>query len=83
MQEKNPTIRPRDFNGQASALDGASILITGGTGSFGRAMVRCLLEDSTAKRIAIFSRDELKQSEMEQELRAAGHDMKRVRFFLW
>ena len=81
-QPNSVRTQPRDFNGPASALDDASILITGGTGSFGRAMVKRLLEGSKSKRIAVFSRDELKQYEMEQDLREAGHEMKRVRFFL-
>lgn len=54
----------------------SSVLITGGTGSFGRAFVRHLLE-SDARRIAIFSRDELKQLEMKNELKDD-----RLRFFL-
>ncbi|MDP1682593.1 MAG: UDP-N-acetylglucosamine 4,6-dehydratase (inverting) [Burkholderiales bacterium] len=43
------------------------ILITGGTGSFGRQYVRTLLQRYTPKKIIIFSRDELKQYEMQQE----------------
>jgi UDP-N-acetylglucosamine 4,6-dehydratase len=45
-------------------------------------MVRRLLEESMVSRIAILSRDEFKQYQMEQELREAGHDMARLRFFL-
>ena len=45
-----------------------SILITGGTGSFGKQYVRTLLERYQPKRLVIYSRDELKQFEMEQEL---------------
>jgi len=44
-----------------------SILITGGTGSFGRKYVKTLLERYQPKKIIIFSRDELKQFEMQQE----------------
>jgi len=44
-----------------------SILITGGTGSFGHQYVRTLLERYSARRIIIYSRDELKQFEMQQE----------------
>lgn len=44
-----------------------SVLITGGTGSFGKQYVRTLLERYCPKRLVIFSRDELKQFEMEQE----------------
>ena len=49
------------------SLSGSRVLITGGTGSFGHAIVRHLLamEDQTGPaRVAILSRDELKQSEM-------------------
>lgn len=45
-------------------LDDASILITGGTGSLGKALVKFLLEETNALRIVIFSRDELKQYHM-------------------
>jgi UDP-N-acetylglucosamine 4,6-dehydratase len=44
-----------------------SLLITGGTGSFGRQYVRTLLERYRPRRLVIFSRDELKQFEMQQE----------------
>ncbi|ABZ75959.1 polysaccharide biosynthesis protein CapD [Shewanella halifaxensis HAW-EB4] len=44
-----------------------SILITGGTGSFGRMYTRTILERYKPKRLIIFSRDELKQYEMQQE----------------
>ena len=45
-----------------------SILITGGTGSFGKQITRTLLSRFKPKRLAIYSRDELKQFEMQQEL---------------
>jgi UDP-N-acetylglucosamine 4,6-dehydratase/5-epimerase len=48
-------------------LDDASIFLTGGTGSFGRAFVRHVVNTSKPKRLVIFSRDELKQFEMSQE----------------
>jgi len=44
-----------------------TILITGGTGSFGKHYVRTILEQYTPKKVIIFSRDELKQFEMQQE----------------
>jgi UDP-N-acetylglucosamine 4,6-dehydratase len=47
-------------------FDGASILITGGTGSFGKQYVKTLLEHYQPKRLIIYSRDELKQFEMSQ-----------------
>ena len=48
-------------------LDYQSILITGGTGSFGQQCVRTLLERYRPKKIIVYSRDELKQYEMAQE----------------
>ncbi len=48
-------------------LTNKNILITGGTGSFGKQYTRTLLERYSPKRIVIFSRDELKQFEMAQE----------------
>jgi UDP-N-acetylglucosamine 4,6-dehydratase len=51
-------------------LNEKSILITGGTGSFGRQFVRLALERYQPRRLVIFSRDELKQSEMQQEFNA-------------
>lgn len=44
-----------------------SILVTGGTGSFGKQYVRTLLDRYAPRKIIVFSRDELKQFEMEQE----------------
>lgn len=55
-----------------------SILITGGTGSFGREFVRHVLATyPDVKRLVVFSRDELKQYEMEMEMRHPG-----LRFFI-
>jgi UDP-N-acetylglucosamine 4,6-dehydratase len=48
-------------------FNGKSILITGGTGSFGKQYVKTLLARYKPQRIVIFSRDELKQFEMQQE----------------
>ena len=59
-------------------LDGSSILITGGTGSFGKAFLDTLLTQHSPRRIGIFSRDELKQYELKEQW---GKDA-RVRFFL-
>ena len=49
-----------------SVLHGSSILITGGTGSFGKAFVRYALDNLDPRRLVIFSRDELKQFECRQ-----------------
>jgi len=48
-------------------FDNKSILITGGTGSFGNAAVRSILDNSKPERLIVFSRDELKQFEMAQK----------------
>jgi UDP-N-acetylglucosamine 4,6-dehydratase len=58
-------------------FDDKSILITGGTGSFGRQYVRTLLARHKPKKIIVFSRDELKQFEMAQEF-----DAPCMRYFL-
>lgn len=59
-------------------LQNKSILITGGTGSFGKNFLRYILANSQAKRVVVFSRDELKQSQMQAEFK----DDNRVRFFI-
>lgn len=61
-------------------FDDKSILITGGTGSFGRRLVDTLLRHSRARRVIVFSRDEYKQYEMQQSLMPLGLD--RMRFFI-
>jgi UDP-N-acetylglucosamine 4,6-dehydratase len=48
-------------------LDGKSILVTGGTGSFGRAFIKTVLDRYAPSRLIVFSRDELKQYEMQQD----------------
>jgi UDP-N-acetylglucosamine 4,6-dehydratase len=58
-------------------FEGKSILITGGTGSFGKACVRALLERCNPRKIIVYSRDELKQYEMQQEFQSGL-----LRFFL-
>jgi UDP-N-acetylglucosamine 4,6-dehydratase len=60
-----------------SAFEDRSILITGGTGSFGRAFVEFALSELRPRRLAILSRDELKQSEMRK-----GLDDSRLRWFI-
>lgn len=47
-------------------LNGRAILITGGTGSFGKAFVKRIISEWTPSRLVIYSRDELKQFEMSQ-----------------
>ncbi len=54
------------------------VLITGGTGSFGKKLTRILLDEYNPAKIIVFSRDELKQHEM----RAAGFDAPNLRYFI-
>ena len=60
-----------------SFLDGKAVLVTGATGSFGKRFVRTVLEQHKPSRLIVFSRDELKQFEMQQHLRAPN-----LRYFL-
>lgn len=59
-------------------LNGKSVLVTGGTGSFGKKFVRTVLDEYDPERLVIFSRDELKQHEM----RVAGFNDDRLRYFI-
>jgi UDP-N-acetylglucosamine 4,6-dehydratase len=61
-------------------LKGKSILVTGGTGSFGRQFTRTVLERYDVRRLIIFSRDELKQYEMAQEF--PEHKYHAIRYFI-
>ena len=54
------------------------VLITGGTGSFGKKFTKILLEEKHPKKIIIFSRDELKQHEMQMH----GYDHPSLRYFI-
>jgi UDP-N-acetylglucosamine 4,6-dehydratase len=63
---------------EMSIIDDSSVLITGGTGSLGKALVSHLLRETKVRRIAIFSRDELKQSHMRKEFKNES----RLRWFL-
>jgi UDP-N-acetylglucosamine 4,6-dehydratase len=64
-------------------LNGKSILITGGTGSFGHRYVTTLLKKYKLKRLVIFSRDELKQYDMEMKFRQYNDlDSSILRFFI-
>lgn len=62
-------------------LNNKTILITGGTGSFGKMFLKMILERYSPHRIIIYSRDEYKQSVMKTEF-ADKYDMSRVRFFI-
>lgn len=60
-----------------SVYKNKTILITGGTGSFGRNFVKFLLKEHNPKKVIVFSRDELKQFHMQKEI-----NDERLRFFL-
>ena len=60
-------------------LEESSILVTGGTGSFGKEFIRTVLQTSRPRRIIVYSRDELKQSEMQAD---SDFQDNAVRFFL-
>src|SRR5690242_16737966 len=59
-------------------FSGRDILITGGTGSFGRAFVAQTLARSNPRRLIVYSRDEMKQWQMAEAYR----EDKRIRFFI-
>lgn len=61
-----------------SLLDNSSVLITGGTGSLGKALLKEILSTTTARRVVIFSRDELKQYNLRSEFK----DDSRIRWFI-
>lgn len=61
-----------------SLLSGASIFVTGGTGSFGKAFLREVLDHHDPRRVVVFSRDELKQYELRQHF----PDESRLRWFI-
>lgn len=58
-------------------FENKSILVTGGTGSFGRRFIKTILERYNARRVIVFSRDEFKQSVMQEK-----YDHPALRYFL-
>ena len=62
-------------------FDEKSILITGGTGSFGKKFIEILLQKYTPKKVIVYSRDELKQFEMQQKFKQScmRHTTGRIR----
>ena len=61
-------------------LDGKNVLITGGTGSFGKKATEIILEQYKPNKLIIFSRDELKQFEMAQRFPDSKYDC--IRYFI-
>lgn len=70
----------RDFSPKNLNLDGQTILVTGGTGSFGKSFIKKVIQNHKPKKVIVYSRDELKQYEMQQELEQ--FDSAPVRFFI-
>jgi UDP-N-acetylglucosamine 4,6-dehydratase len=62
------------------SLEGASLLLTGGTGSFGKRFVKRVLEQEKVARLVVYSRDELKQFEMRQQFPIEEYPQ--LRFFI-
>ncbi len=60
-------------------LDGKTVLVTGGTGSFGRNFIRRILKDYNPAKVIVYSRDEYKQYLMQRELQGLDG---RLRFFI-
>jgi len=65
-------------------FENKTILITGGTGSFGRAFVDIILSKYDAKKLIVYSRDEYKQFEMQKwlETKYPAEKLKKMRFFI-
>ena len=59
-------------------LSNKNILITGGTGSFGKKFVKTVFENYSPNKVIVYSRDELKQYQMQQMYK----DNERIRFFI-
>ena len=74
----NPALR--DFAQPWLDLNDKSVLVTGGTGSFGKHFVKTVIEHYKPRRLIIFSRDELKQYEMQQIFPMDQHPF--MRYFI-
>src|SRR5258708_16140846 len=70
----------RDFSQPWLDLNDKSVLVTGGTGSFGKHFLKTVVERYRPRRLIIFSRDELKQSEMAQSFPVEQYPF--LRFFI-
>jgi len=71
----------RNFDDPLPDLEGQTILITGGTGSFGKAFTHYVLKHFNPLKVIIFSRDELKQFEMQCDPFLSKHEAK-LRYFI-
>ena len=73
-------ITSRSFKEPRIDLDGKSILITGGTGSFGKRFVETICREFKPRKLIVFSRDELKQYEMAQQFSPGDYPF--LRYFI-
>jgi UDP-N-acetylglucosamine 4,6-dehydratase len=76
----SPTSALRDFTQPWLDLNDKSVLVTGGTGSFGKHFVKTVIDNYKPRRLVIFSRDELKQFEMQQIFPMDRHPF--MRYFI-
>lgn len=70
----------KDFLIKKPVLTDKVILITGGTGSFGSSFIKTMIENYHPRKLIVFSRDEMKQYEMENQLQ--GKQYKCMRYFI-
>ena len=68
------------FTGAGASLEGKSILITGGTGSFGKTLVKNLLANHNPRKVIVFARGEYMHFELQNSLSA--EEVEKVRFFV-
>jgi len=70
----------RDFSQPWMDLNNRTILVTGGTGSFGKHFIKTMIAQYKPKRLIVFSRDELKQFEMQQDFPLEKYPF--IRYFI-
>ena len=70
----------RDFSQPWMDLNDKAVLVTGGTGSFGKHFIKTVIANYKPRRLVIFSRDELKQFEMQQEFPHSQYPF--IRYFI-
>jgi len=80
LQTIAPADESEDLSNTCFNLDGKSVLVTGATGSFGQMFCRLVLERYSPRRLIVFSRDELKQFDMQQTLSPKEHGC--LRYFI-
>src|ERR1051325_3115543 len=70
----------RDFSQPWMDLNDKTVLVTGGTGSFGKHFLKTVIANYKPRKLIVFSRDELKQFEMQNEFSQAEHPF--IRYFI-